>query len=71
MEPILLYDTTLRDGTQGENINFTAEEKIKIAERFDGKDDVNPIALCHQCCSLCATFRKSDQNPIPSACAKQ
>ncbi len=35
MEPILLYDTTLRDGTQGENINFTAEEKIKIAERFD------------------------------------
>lgn len=35
MEPILLFDTTLRDGTQGENINFTAEEKIRIAERFD------------------------------------
>lgn len=35
MEPILLYDTTLRDGTQGENINFTAEEKIKIAQRLD------------------------------------
>jgi 2-isopropylmalate synthase len=28
MEPILLYDTTLRDGTQGENITFTAEEKL-------------------------------------------
>ncbi len=35
MEPVLLYDTTLRDGTQGENINFSAEEKIKIARRLD------------------------------------
>ena len=35
MEPIYIYDTTLRDGTQGENINFTAEEKIKIAKRLD------------------------------------
>ena len=35
MEPIFLYDTTLRDGTQGENISFTAEEKIKIARRLD------------------------------------
>jgi len=35
MEPILLYDTTLRDGTQGENINFSAEEKIRIAQRLD------------------------------------
>ncbi len=35
MEPIFLYDTTLRDGTQGENINFSAEEKIKIAQRLD------------------------------------
>ena len=35
MESILLYDTLLRDGTQGENITFTAEEKLKIAERLD------------------------------------
>jgi 2-isopropylmalate synthase len=35
MEPILVYDTTLRDGTQGENITFTAEEKLKIARRLD------------------------------------
>ena len=35
MESILLYDTTLRDGTQGENITFSAEEKIKIALRLD------------------------------------
>lgn len=35
MEPILLYDTTLRDGTQGENINFSAEEKVSIAQRLD------------------------------------
>ncbi len=35
MEPILLYDTTLRDGTQGENISFSAEKKIEIAKRLD------------------------------------
>ena len=35
MEPTLLYDTTLRDGTQGENISFTADEKIKIALKLD------------------------------------
>jgi 2-isopropylmalate synthase len=35
MEPILIYDTTLRDGTQGENITFTADEKLKIAKRLD------------------------------------
>ena len=35
MEPVLLYDTTLRDGTQGENVNFSAEEKIKIARKLD------------------------------------
>jgi 2-isopropylmalate synthase len=32
MEPILIYDTTLRDGTQGENITFSADEKLKIAK---------------------------------------
>lgn len=31
----LIYDTTLRDGTQGEQINFTAEEKWRIAQRLD------------------------------------
>lgn len=35
MKPVLIYDTTLRDGTQGENISFTAEEKIKIAKKLD------------------------------------
>jgi len=35
MEPILIYDTTLRDGSQGENISFTAEEKVKIALKLN------------------------------------
>ncbi len=35
MEPVFLYDTTLRDGTQGENISFSAEEKLAIAHRLD------------------------------------
>ncbi|MGD0021570.1 MAG: citramalate synthase [Smithellaceae bacterium] len=32
---ILIYDTTLRDGTQGEQTNFSAEEKLRIAQRID------------------------------------
>lgn len=29
---IVLYDTTLRDGTQAEDVNFTVKDKIRIAE---------------------------------------
>jgi 2-isopropylmalate synthase len=32
---ILIYDTTLRDGTQGEQVTFSAEEKLRIATRLD------------------------------------
>mgnify|MGYP002064568872 CR=1 FL=1 len=35
MNHIEIYDTTLRDGTQGENISFTALEKLKIAQQLD------------------------------------
>lgn len=31
---ILLYDTTLRDGTQGENVGFSAEDKVRIAGKL-------------------------------------
>lgn len=32
---IYLYDTTLRDGTQGEAINFSVDDKLRIAQRLD------------------------------------
>lgn len=35
MEKTVLYDTTLRDGMQGENIFFSPEDKLKIAKRLD------------------------------------
>jgi 2-isopropylmalate synthase len=35
-QPILLYDTTLRDGSQGEQITLSAEDKLRIAKKLDG-----------------------------------
>ena len=35
MERIKVYDTTLRDGTQGEGINFSVADKIRITEKLD------------------------------------
>jgi 2-isopropylmalate synthase len=32
---IKIFDTLLRDGTQGEQISLSSEDKIRIAERFD------------------------------------
>jgi 2-isopropylmalate synthase len=32
---IEIYDTTLRDGSQGEGINFSVMDKVRIAERLD------------------------------------
>ena len=32
---VVIYDTTLRDGTQGEQISFSAEDKLRIARRLD------------------------------------
>ncbi|HTP80407.1 MAG TPA: citramalate synthase [Bacteroidota bacterium] len=36
MRQIFLYDTTLRDGTQGEDVAFSVEDKVRIAQRLDG-----------------------------------
>ncbi len=33
--PVILYDTTLRDGTQGENITLSLADKIRIARMLD------------------------------------
>src|SRR5262245_50702773 len=32
---VKIYDTTLRDGTQGEGVSFSMEDKVRLAARFD------------------------------------
>ncbi len=32
---IRIYDTTLRDGTQGEGVSFSGEDKVRLASRLD------------------------------------
>jgi 2-isopropylmalate synthase len=32
---IRIYDTTLRDGTQGEGVTFSMEDKVRLAQRLD------------------------------------
>ena len=34
-QPVTLYDTTLRDGTQGENITLSLADKIRVARMLD------------------------------------
>ncbi|MFN7065090.1 MAG: citramalate synthase [Aquificaceae bacterium] len=35
MEKVFIYDTTLRDGSQAEGINFSPEDKMRILQRLD------------------------------------
>ena len=32
---VLIYDTTLRDGTQGEGVSFSVTSKLRLAEKLD------------------------------------
>ena len=35
MKKIVIYDTTLRDGSQSEDVSFSAEDKLRIVEKLD------------------------------------
>src|SRR5215210_6239007 len=35
MARIQIYDTTLRDGSQGEGVNFSLQDKLLLTRKFD------------------------------------
>ncbi len=35
MRQVLLYDTTLRDGMQGQGMNLSAQEKVRVVRKLD------------------------------------
>lgn len=35
MSRIQIYDTTLRDGSQGEGVNFSLQDKLLITQKLD------------------------------------
>ena len=46
MTQIQVYDTTLRDGAQGEGVNFSLQDKLLIARRLD--DETGEIEVGRQ-----------------------
>ncbi|MGH7255863.1 MAG: hypothetical protein ACREI3_08810, partial [Nitrospirales bacterium] len=34
-QPLEIYDTTLRDGAQAEDVSFSAEDKVRVAQKLD------------------------------------
>ncbi|MDR1404033.1 MAG: citramalate synthase [Candidatus Methanoplasma sp.] len=34
-EPVMIYDTTLRDGSQSEGVSFSSEDKLEILKKLD------------------------------------
>ena len=35
MSKIIIYDTTLRDGSQTEGVSYTVNDKVKITQKLD------------------------------------
>lgn len=56
-----IYDTTLREDSQGEGINFSATDKLRIAEKLDASALTSLKAEVHEGC-LCL-----DVEPATSA----
>ena len=44
---IRVYDTTLRDGTQGEGVSFSMEDKVRLAQRLDAPGKPTVLVYGH------------------------
>ena len=46
--PVTLYDTTLRDGTQGENITLSLADKLRVARMLDASKSNPALPTIHR-----------------------
>jgi len=49
MSTLEIYDTTLRDGSQGEGVNFSLQDKLALTRRLDElveKLSLSDVAVC-------------------------
>jgi len=51
MSQVFLYDTTLRDGTQREDISLSVDDKLAIAKRLADFSEIFPLTRAILTCN--------------------
>ena len=64
MDPqVEIYDTTLRDGSQAEGVNFSVVDKLRVAERIlSSTRRIKHLETLLPICSYCKRIQRQDKS---------